>query len=103
MSPPIVPQINQDVYFVLCDFGKQGQAYVETDPSQADQETVIRNLLAGEFDRPLSVMACNPAEGWARFRNRSPARLQRPMMTRFRSGRGPSLIGYSRILPASDE
>jgi len=70
MSPPLVPQVNQDVYFVLCDFGKQGQAYVETDPSQADRETVIRNLLAGEFDRPLSVMA----EGWARDVSESIAR-----------------------------
>ena len=26
----------QDLHFVLCDFGRSGQAYVETDPSQAD-------------------------------------------------------------------
>jgi hypothetical protein len=35
----------QDLYFVLCDFGRSGQAYVETDPTQADASTIVRNLL----------------------------------------------------------
>jgi hypothetical protein len=35
MSPvSFVPE--EDLHFVLCDFGRSGQAYVETDPSQAD-------------------------------------------------------------------
>jgi hypothetical protein len=37
----------QDLHFVLCDFGRSGQAYVETDPSQADASTIVRNLLDG--------------------------------------------------------
>jgi hypothetical protein len=49
MSPPLVPQGNHDLYFVLCDFGKYGQAYVETDPGQADRETILRNFIAGEY------------------------------------------------------
>jgi hypothetical protein len=65
MSPSLVPSLGHDLHFVLCDFGKHGQAFVETDPVHADRNTVICNLIAGEYERPLSVIACNPAEGWA--------------------------------------
>jgi|SRR6516165_10363531 hypothetical protein len=56
----------QDLHFVLCDFGRSGQAYVETDPSQADASTIVRNLLDGQFNRPLRVLALNVEEGWVR-------------------------------------
>jgi hypothetical protein len=65
MSPPLVPSLGHDVHFVLCDFGKNGHAFVETDPTHADVNTVIRNLIAGEYQRPLTVIAFNLAEGWA--------------------------------------
>jgi hypothetical protein len=74
MSPPLVPRLNQEIHFVLCAFGKHGQAYVETDPGQTDRQTVIRNFIAGEFDHPISVLACNQAEGWARDVSESIAR-----------------------------
>jgi hypothetical protein len=38
---------------------------VETDPAHADRNTVICNLIAGEYERPLNVIAFNLAEGWA--------------------------------------
>jgi len=56
----------QDLHFVFCDFGRSGQAYVETDPSQADVSTIVRNLLDGQFNRPLRVLALNVEEGWVR-------------------------------------
>jgi hypothetical protein len=65
MSPPLVPSLGHDLHFVLCDFGKNGHAFVETDPDHADRNTVIHNLIAGEYERPLSVVAFNLAEGWA--------------------------------------
>ena len=74
MSPPLVPQVNQELHFVLCDFGKHGQAYVETEPGQADRDTIVRNFIGGEYDRPISVIACNPTEGWARDVSESIAR-----------------------------
>ena len=38
MSPvSLVPE--RDLHFVLCDFGRSGQAYVETDPTEADAST----------------------------------------------------------------
>src|SRR3979409_1963269 len=62
--PSLVPSLGHDLHFVLCDFGKNGHAFVETDPTHADRNTVIRNLIAGEYERPLSVIAFNLAEGW---------------------------------------
>jgi hypothetical protein len=56
----------QDLHFVLCDFGRSGHAYVETDPTQADASTIVRNLLDGQYDRPVRVLALNVEEGWVR-------------------------------------
>jgi hypothetical protein len=56
----------QDLHFVLCDFGRSGQAYTETDPTQADASTIVRNLLDGQYDRPVRVLALNVEEGWVR-------------------------------------
>jgi hypothetical protein len=65
MSPaPFTPE--QDLHFVLCDFGRSGQAYVETDPAQADASTIVRNLLDGQYNRPVRVLALNVEEGWVR-------------------------------------
>jgi hypothetical protein len=55
-----------DLHFVLCDFGRSGQAYVETDPTEADASTIVRNLLQGQYDRPVRVLALNVEEGWVR-------------------------------------
>ena len=65
MNPvSLVPE--QDLHFVLCDFGRSGQAYVETDPTEADASSIVRNLLQGQYDRPVRVLALNVEEGWVR-------------------------------------
>ena len=65
MSPAsLAPE--QDLHFVLCDFGRSGQAYVETDPTQADASTIVCNLLDGQYNRPVRVLALNVEEGWVR-------------------------------------
>jgi hypothetical protein len=56
----------EDLHFVLCDFGPSGQAYVETDPCEADASTIVRNLLHGQYNRPVRVVALNVEEGWVR-------------------------------------
>jgi hypothetical protein len=68
MSPSLVPSSDHDhdLHFVLCDFGKYGKSYIETDPSEADRNTIVRNMIDGQYDRPLRVIALNPAEGWSR-------------------------------------
>ena len=54
------------VYLVLNDFGPLGRAYVETDEAQADEATIVENILSGQYSQPLRVVAFNTAEGWAR-------------------------------------
>ena len=64
-APSIVPQaLDRDIYLLLDDFGgRLGRAWRETD---AHRETVIRNLLAGEYNNPVCIIAFNIAEGWCR-------------------------------------
>ena len=66
MFPPLVPALDLELHFVLCDFGALGTAYVETVPTEVDRDTIIRNMMSGEYDHPLHVIAVNPAKGWAR-------------------------------------
>src|SRR5258708_13596817 len=66
MFSPLVPALDLDLHFVLCDFGALGTAYVETVPAEVDRDTIIRNMMSGEYDHPLHVIAVNLAKGWAR-------------------------------------
>jgi hypothetical protein len=52
------------VDLVLDGFGQFGQVDRETDPRQADRQTVLANLLSGRYERPLSIVASKTAEGW---------------------------------------
>ena len=66
--PRRVPQPSEDVtvYLVLNDHGRNGVAYDESDPAEADRETIIRNFLSGQYSNALRVIAFNTAEGWSR-------------------------------------
>jgi hypothetical protein len=64
--PSLVPSLNEDLHFILCDFGRAGLAYVETDPAEGDATTVVQNLLHGQYSGPLRVLALNADEGWSR-------------------------------------
>src|SRR5215211_4928180 len=65
MTPPLAPSRNGTVYLVLDDFGEFGRAYRETQEAQADRQTVLADLLSGQYERPLRIVAFNTAEGWA--------------------------------------
>jgi hypothetical protein len=54
------------VYLVLDDFGAFGRAYRETGEGRADRQTLLANLLSGQYERPLRIVAFNTAEAWAR-------------------------------------
>jgi hypothetical protein len=66
--PRRLPRPSDDVtvYLVLNDHGQFGIAYEETDPAEADRETIIRNFLTGQYSNALRVIAFNIAEGWSR-------------------------------------
>ena len=63
-SPALAPSFDA-VHLVLCDFGKLGAAFVETQPVTTEDE-VVQNMLRGEYDAPLEVIAFNIGEGWSR-------------------------------------
>ncbi|WLB58032.1 hypothetical protein [Bradyrhizobium japonicum] len=64
-TPSIVPADEPTVYLVADDFGRAGSAWRETDMESADLETVIQDLLAGEYRRPIKVIAFNTSERWS--------------------------------------
>jgi len=67
-SRSIVPQwADQDTYLVLDDFGgRLGCSWRETDVDSPDLQTLIRDLLAGEYKNPVRIVAFNTTEGWSR-------------------------------------
>jgi hypothetical protein len=65
-TPSIVPNgDDQNVYLVVDDLGRNGRVYPETDVETADLETVILDLLEGQYRNPIRVIAFNTAEGWS--------------------------------------
>ena len=66
-SPSIAPnEQEQDVYLVLDDLGHLGRAWRETDEAGASRSTLVRNLLEGQYENPVRIVAFNTAEGWSR-------------------------------------
>jgi hypothetical protein len=63
-SPSIVPK--GDIYLVLDDFGPLGRAWRETDEEGANRASLVRNLLDGQYEDPVCIVAFNIAEGWSR-------------------------------------
>ena len=66
-TPSIVPSDNdQTVYLVAEDFGKLGRAWREADYEEAtDLEIVIQDLLSGQYNNPIRVVAFNTGEQWS--------------------------------------
>ena len=64
-TPSIVPADEPTVYLVADDFGRQGRAWRETDLETTDLETVMRDLIAGDYRRPIKVIAFNTSERWS--------------------------------------
>ena len=68
-SPSIVPadRLDRDIYLVLEDFGaRAGCAWRETDEADTDLETILQNLLSGQYAYPVRIVSFNPVEGWSR-------------------------------------
>ena len=66
-TPPLAPKLTDDVtvHIVLNDFGEK-RAFLETDEAEADEWTIVSNILNGEYSNPVRVAAFNIAEGWSR-------------------------------------
>jgi hypothetical protein len=65
-TPSIVPNDNDEpVYLVADDFGRLGRTWREADYEATDLETVIQDLLTGQYSNPIRVVAFNTAERWS--------------------------------------
>src|SRR4051812_22077581 len=65
-SPSIIPAVDNDIYLVEDDFGRKGRCWRETDVEDTDLDTVIADMLHGQFKNPVRDVGFNTAEGWSR-------------------------------------
>jgi hypothetical protein len=65
-APTIVPTDDETVYLVIDDLGQLGCVWREADVEHTDLETVIQDLLDGQYKNLVGVFGFNPAEGWSR-------------------------------------
>ena len=66
-SPSIVPDtVDREIYIVLDDFGLSAQVWRETNDAEADRATLIKDLLDGQYEAPIRIVAFNTAQGWSR-------------------------------------
>ena len=64
-APGIVPYgADQTVYLVVDSFGSLDTVYREAEFERADLETVVGDLLSGQFNNPVRVIAFNTLEHW---------------------------------------
>jgi hypothetical protein len=66
-TPSIVPESggDQNIYMVLDNLGRLGQVWPEADAEATDLETVITDLLTGQYSSPVRVVSFNTAERWS--------------------------------------
>jgi hypothetical protein len=65
-TPSIVPNSgDQNVYLVLDDLGRNGRVWPEADAETTDRETIIVDLLTGQYKDPVRVIGFNTVEGWS--------------------------------------
>jgi hypothetical protein len=65
-TPSIVPRgDDQNIYLVVDDLGQPGRVWREADVEHTDLETVILDLLEGQYKNPVRVVCFNTAEQWS--------------------------------------
>ena len=65
-TPSIIPgESDQTVYLVAEDFGRSGRAWREAEYEATDLETVLQDMLAGEYRNPIRVVAFNTTQRWS--------------------------------------
>jgi hypothetical protein len=74
-TPSIVPRSDdQDVYLGMDNLGALGRVWREADVEATGFETVVTDLLEGQYKRPIGIFCFNPAEGWSRDASEDVAR-----------------------------
>lgn len=50
------------IYFVKCDFGKIGHAWIERNVNETNRSTLINDLIGGQIEAPLQILEVDPAD-----------------------------------------
>jgi hypothetical protein len=69
---------DQNVYLVVDDLGRLGRVWREVDVETTELETVIQDLLEGQYSNPIGVFGFNTMDGWSRDVSDDVARELRP-------------------------
>jgi hypothetical protein len=56
---------DETAYLVIDRLGRLGSVYRETEVERADLETIIVDLMTGQFSDPVRVVAFNTLEHWS--------------------------------------
>ena len=65
-TPSLVPYgADKTVYLVIDRFAGLGTVYRETEVEQTDVETIITDLMSGQFNDPIRIVAFNTLEHWS--------------------------------------
>jgi hypothetical protein len=65
-TPSVVPfGADQTVYLVVDSLAANGSVYRETEVERTDLETIISDVLSGQFNDPIRVVAFNTLEHWS--------------------------------------
>jgi hypothetical protein len=65
-TPSIVPRDDDNnVYIVLDDLGRSGRIWPEIGAETTDLETVVADLLSGQYRNPIRVVGFNTADRWS--------------------------------------
>ena len=66
-TPGIVPYgADETAYLVVDSIGARGSVYCETEIERPDLETIISDLMDGQFSNPVRVIAFNTLEHWSK-------------------------------------
>ena len=64
-SPGTVPYGADETVYLIIDRFRTGTVYRETEVEQTDLETAISDLLTGQYNDPVRVVAFNTLEHWS--------------------------------------
>jgi hypothetical protein len=64
-SPGTVPYGADETVYLVVDSFSNGTVYRETEIEKADLETIVSDLLSGQYNSPVRIVAFNTLEHWS--------------------------------------
>ncbi|NOJ50049.1 hypothetical protein [Bradyrhizobium archetypum] len=64
-SPGMVPYGADETVYLVVDSFSNGTVYRETEIEKTDLETIIGDLLSGQYNSPVRIVAFNTLEHWS--------------------------------------